>query len=64
MKHLIITLSLVSGFWAPVSAATPQNILFIAVDDLSNALACYGDPVAKTPNLDRVAAEGKGDGKG
>ena len=31
---------------------------FIAADDLSCALGCYGDPVAKTPHLDRLAASG------
>jgi iduronate 2-sulfatase len=61
MKHLLITLTLtlISVLRPPTSAAAqPPNILFIAVDDLSNALACYGDPVAKTPNLDRLAASG------
>lgn len=42
---------------ADPSSAKP-NIVFIAVDDLSNALACYGDPVAKTPHLDRLARSG------
>jgi iduronate 2-sulfatase len=34
------------------------NILFIAVDDLRNQLGCYGDPVAITPNIDRLAKSG------
>lgn len=32
------------------------NVLFIAIDDLKPALGCYGDPHAKTPNLDRLAS--------
>ncbi|MDP0491115.1 MAG: sulfatase [Verrucomicrobiota bacterium JB023] len=32
------------------------NVLFIAVDDLRPAIASYGDPLAVTPNLDRLAA--------
>jgi len=40
------------------SKTTPPNVLFIAIDDLANALGCYGDPVAKTPHLDGLAARG------
>ncbi|MEL7335299.1 MAG: sulfatase [Planctomycetota bacterium] len=36
----------------------PPNILFIAVDDLACTLGCYGDLIAKTPNIDRLAANG------
>ncbi|MFN0106325.1 MAG: sulfatase [Bryobacteraceae bacterium] len=32
------------------------NVLFIAVDDLKPAMGCYGDPLAITPNIDRLAA--------
>ena len=39
------------------SAARP-NILLICVDDLKPVLGCYGDPLAKTPNIDRLAARG------
>ncbi len=34
------------------------NVLFNAVDDLRTALACYGDPNAVTPNIDRLALRG------
>ena len=34
------------------------NVLFIAIDDLANAMGCYGNDVIKTPNLDRLAATG------
>ena len=37
----------ISGF------AQKQNVLFIAADDLSCALGCYGDPIAQTPHLDQ-----------
>ncbi len=34
------------------------NVLFIAVDDLASSLGCYGDVLAKTPHIDRLAASG------
>jgi iduronate 2-sulfatase len=40
------------------SAAPRPNVLFIAIDDLRPALGAYGDPLAKTPHLDRLAARG------
>jgi uncharacterized sulfatase len=36
----------------------PSNVLFIAIDDLANALGCYGHPLAQTPNMDRLADQG------
>jgi arylsulfatase A-like enzyme len=34
------------------------NVLFLISDDMNCRLGCYGDPVAKTPNLDRLSRMG------
>lgn len=48
-----------AAFAQPVRKdAEPPNVLMILVDDLKPALGCYGDPVAKTPNLDALAGRG------
>lgn len=41
----------------PAVAAKKNIVLFVA-DDLGKDLGCYGNPVIKTPNIDRFAAEG------
>lgn len=46
------------GVAGRTEAAEKPNVLFIAVDDLTHALGCYGHPLAKTPHLDRLAARG------
>ena len=38
-----------------VAAGKKPNVLLITADDLGIQLSCYGDPIAKTPNIDRLA---------
>ena len=64
-KTLIKTLSLTllaTAFVTPGQANSKvtkaYNVLFIAVDDLRTELNCYGAEHIKSPNLDRLAAEG------
>ncbi len=39
-------------------AADRPNVLWVTSEDNSPYLGCYGDPLAKTPNLDRLAEQG------
>ena len=54
--HLLCVLFGLAGSTAAAEAR--RNVLFVAADDLACTLGCYGDPAAKTPHLDRLAAEG------
>ena len=59
MTRFIVSTVFLLGLALPsVHAAKRPNVLFIAVDDLANSLRCYGDLLAKTPNIDRLAATG------
>jgi N-sulfoglucosamine sulfohydrolase len=42
----------------PAAAQPRPNVLFIVSEDNGPELGCYGDPHARTPRLDRLAAEG------
>lgn len=40
------------------AVAAEKNIIFFITDDESPTLGCYGDAVARTPNVDKLAADG------
>lgn len=43
---------------AATVAGKKYNVLFIAIDDLKPYIGAYGDKMAKTPNMDKLAASG------
>lgn len=45
-------------FLVRASAAEKMNVLLIISDDLRTELGCYASTLAKTPNIDRLAATG------
>ena len=45
--------------FASIASAKPMNIVLIVSDDHHyTSLGCFGDPVVKTPHLDRLAKDG------
>lgn len=55
---LVIAICWLSAGISLAADAKRPNVLFLVSDDLNNMLGCYGDPLAKTPHLDRLAARG------
>ncbi|MGB0579527.1 MAG: sulfatase-like hydrolase/transferase, partial [Limisphaerales bacterium] len=56
----MLRLILILFFSASILRADPPNLVLIFVDDLGYGdIGCYGNPKTKTPNLDRLAAEGQ-----
>jgi len=59
LRYLFVVSIGVAAFATSLSAADRPNIVFILADDLGPGdLGCYGGSRVKTPNIDRLAAEG------
>ncbi|SHG90268.1 sulfatase-like hydrolase/transferase [Flagellimonas flava] len=55
---MVLTMLLVLGSCTKVTETQPPNILWIVSEDNSAYLGCYGDSLATTPNIDKLAMEG------
>lgn len=55
---LLLLCFFLRGSNASAVEAKRPNVLLLMSDDLNNMLGCYGDPLVKTPNIDRLAARG------
>jgi arylsulfatase len=59
LLRLLLALLCFAPFAVSAAAATPPNIVFILTDDQGYGdLSAHGNPVLKTPNLDRLHAGG------
>src|SRR5437879_9527521 len=61
MKPLLLQLgAIVLASLSSLAAENPQrpNILWLVSEDNDTYLGCYGDPLARTPTLDKLAAQG------
>ena len=53
----LLCLSLTLGLRVAGAADRP-HILWLVSEDNTTLLGCYGDPLARTPTLDKLAREG------
>ncbi len=62
MKHTLVLPLCIAALFASatgaIAAPSRPNVLFLIADDLNTMLGSYGDPLAKTPHIDRLAARG------
>ena len=58
LPSFIAALALFAFGLVHARAVDRPNVLFLICDDLNCDIGCYGHPLVKTPNIDRLAARG------
>lgn len=58
LKYLSLTPVIISCSKKTAKSPRPNILLLMSDNHSWNHLGCYGDPVVKTPNIDRMAAQG------
>ena len=66
MKRILTLLCVLGSFVVQTNAAKPPkgqaarlpNVVWIIPDDMSANFSCYGETAVKTPNVDKLAAQG------
>ena len=56
--RLLLSLAFTLALAIPATAAEKKNVLLLIADDMGLTAGCYGDSVAKTPNVDALAKTG------
>jgi iduronate 2-sulfatase len=58
LRSAVLCVLAAGSSWCQAASEVRPNVLFFVVDDLRPALGCYGDALARSPNIDRLAARG------
>jgi len=59
LSRLLLVVGLLTLLACPLRAAGRPNVIMVFIDDMGwGDFSCFGNPDAKTPHVDRLAAEG------
>lgn len=58
LSFLLLPIAAFLPWTTSAAEKSRPNVLFISVDDMNNDLGCYGHPLVKSPNIDKLAKVG------